>query len=121
MVQLQFQCFIFKDVAPSKRVLEEFSKTHLTVDISKKTDEISLVEAVISKESSYKSDNRPEETLKVAKFNLAEVPSEKKPMAKTQKQTEIGPTRGMCDLDGFLFRILFRIFQVLKIVEHYLY
>lgn len=99
MVQLQFQCFIFKDVAPSKRVLEEFSKTHLTVDISKKNEEISLVEAVISKESSYESVNIqycPEETsLKVAKVNLAEVPSEKKPMAKTQKHTEIGPARGM--------------------------
>lgn len=75
--------------------------------MSKKTGEISLVEAVISKDSSYKSDNiqyQPEETsLKVAKVNLAEVPSEKKPGAKSQKQTEIGPTQGMCDLDSLLF------------------
>lgn len=107
MVQLQFQCFIFKDVAPSKTALEELPKTHVKVDRSKK---ISKEEAVISKESSYKSDSihyRPEETsLKVAKVNLVEVPSEKKPVAKTQKQTEIGSSTGMCYLKGFLLRIL---------------
>lgn len=111
MVKLQFQCCIFKDIAPSKKVLEELSKTRLTVDISMKTEEISFVEAVISKESSYKSDNIqycPEETcLEVAKVNLTEVPYEKKPVAKTQKQT--APTKGMCDLDGFLFRICLNI------------
>lgn len=103
MVQLQFQCFIFKDVVPSEGVLEEFSKTHLTVAISKKTEEISLVEEMISKESSYKSDSiqyRPEEaSLKVAQAHLAEVPSKKTATTKTQKHTEISPTRGTCDLD----------------------
>lgn len=109
MVQLQFQSCIFKDIAPSKKGLEEFSKTPLTTEISKKTEEISLVEAVISKESSYKTDNiqyHPEEAcLKVAKVNVAEVPSEKKPVVKTQKQKETGLSRGMCDLESCLFRI----------------
>lgn len=73
------------------------------------------MEAVISKESSYKCDNvqyRPEETpLKVAKVNRIEVPSGKMPEVKTQKQTEIRTSKGMCDLDAFQFRFLDKILE----------
>lgn len=76
-----------------------------------------MVQAVISKDPSHKSDNiqycSQETSLKVAKVNLAEVPSEKKPVATTQKQTEIGSTRGMCDLDCFLFRILVKMLRII--------